>query len=48
VGPPIKSPNVPASSTSPTKIPSATPPATAPLPNPITLPVPVNSGSIFF
>ena len=33
VGPPRKSPNVPASSTLPTKAPSATPPATAPLPN---------------
>ena len=33
VGPPRKSPNVPASSTSPTNTPSATPPATAPLPN---------------
>jgi hypothetical protein len=30
VGPPIRSPKVPASSTSPTKIPSATPPAPAP------------------
>ena len=39
---------MPASSTSPTKIPSATPPATAPLPNPMLLPKPVNSGSIFF
>ena len=33
VGPPNKSPKVPASSTSPTKIPSATPPDSAPLPN---------------
>ena len=33
VGPPNKSPKVPASSTSPTKIPSATPPDTAPLAN---------------
>ena len=32
VGPPKKSPNVPASSTSPTKAASAAPPANAPLP----------------
>ena len=48
VGPPIKSPNVPASSTSPTKIPSATPPAPAPTPKLIALPFAFNSGSIFF
>ena len=36
VGPPNKSPNDPASSTSPTKIPSATPPDSAPLANLLT------------
>ena len=36
----IKSPNVPASSTSPTNTPSATPPKPAPAPKALTLSVP--------
>jgi len=47
VGPPIKSPNVPASSTSATKIPSATPAPNAPDPNVTALPVFVSCGTVF-
>ena len=47
VGPPIKSPNVPASSTSATKIPSATPAPNAPDPNVTALPVFVSCGAVF-
>ena len=48
VGPPRKSPNVPASSTSPTNTPSATPPANAPLPYLLNLSLPLKYLPAFF